>query len=451
MLTTALPAILLLASGCTTTREQSLRHDLANAQTAFTAQDATIDPATLTTFDAYLQTAFGRNPTLRAAFHRWQAALEQLPQARSLMDPTLSGTLFLDQVDTRYQIALTQELPAWGTLRLQTKQAGAYALAAMYAFEAERFELYEHVTQAFHEYQFLGETIRINEQTLQFLTELETSIEARYQSGAAAYSDWIRIRIERERLEDQLETLRDQRRPQSEQLAALLQIDIHESLPWTETVASPPMAQTNLEDLLPLLDYLNPELSAMDARLEAAGHGEALARRQGWPRPMIGAEWMTMSGMDGNRNETDVGLILGLNLPIWRGRIRAQRRAAVAEQDAIRQERNDLYNRLRAEISMMLVKLQDADRRIARLRDSLLPQAEQALTAVRQGYADGRVEFMGLIDAHRTLLDLQLMLARAIADREIALADIGCCVGLIWENTISEHADENTSPEEQTP
>jgi len=451
ILTTALPAIVFLLSACATTREQSLRQELATALTAFEAQDATIDPAALTSFDDYLQTAFRRNPALRAAFHRWQAALEQLPQARSLMDPTLSGTVFLDQVDARYQVALTQELPAWGVLRLQTKQAGAYVLAAMYAFEAERFELYERVARAFHEYQFLAETIHINEQTLHFLTELETSVEARYRSGAADYSDWIRIRIERERLEDLLETLRDQRRPQSEQLAALLHLEISEPLPWAETVASPSMAPTSLEDLLPLLAELNPELSAMDARLEAAGYAEALARRQGWPRPMIGAEWMVMSGMEGNRDETDLGLMLGMSLPIWRGRIRAERQAAIAEQDAIRQERNDLYNRLRAEISMTLVQFQDAERRMTRLRDSLIPQAEQALTAVRQGYADGRVDFMGLIDAHRTLLDLQLMLARAVADREIALADIGCCVGLIWENTVSEHADVNTTPEEQAP
>ncbi len=66
------------------------------------------------TLDDYLHYAFSHNPGLRAAFDRWKAALDRIPQARFLDDPTLSFEYFVEQSDTRYQASLTQMFPAFG-------------------------------------------------------------------------------------------------------------------------------------------------------------------------------------------------------------------------------------------------------------------------------------------------------------------------------------------------
>ena len=424
----ALSALVFLPA-CATPREQTLRQTHTEVGEAFPSH--TVDPATLTSLDDYLAAAYQRNPQLRAAYHRWEAALEGVPQARTLEDPSLTGTLFLEQMDTRYKVSLSQMFPAWGTLRLRTNQAGARAQAAMHAFEAERLDLFERVVRALMEYQYLEQATRSTAEHVRLLEELQEVITARYRSGSTQYPDWIKIRIEQERAQDRLAGLQDQRLYRSEVLAALLHLQPDAPLPWISNLAfsAPPADAIRFEDLLPQLDILNPELRAMDASIEVAEHAVHLARRRGWPRLMIGAEWMVMEGMEGQGDDTDVGLMAGITLPLWRSGYRAARRAAQAEQEARQQDRQNRHNQVRAELAMATTQYQDASRRLERFNTSLLPQAQQAIRVARQAYADGRMEFAGMIDAYRTLLDLQLLAARAEADRGIALADIGCCLG----------------------
>jgi cobalt-zinc-cadmium efflux system outer membrane protein len=57
------------------------------------------------------------NPGLRAAFERWKADLERIPQARSLPDPRFTYGYFIERVETRvgpqrHRFSLQQMLPA---------------------------------------------------------------------------------------------------------------------------------------------------------------------------------------------------------------------------------------------------------------------------------------------------------------------------------------------------
>lgn len=424
-------AILLLVSACTSPREHRLRQTHQEiGQTLATAAQA-IDPGALTTLDQYLATAYRRNPQLRAAYHRWQAVLEEIPQARALEDPGIEATLLTEQVDTRYSVTLAQMLPTWGMLRLRTERAGALAQAAMHAFEAERLDIFERVVRAVMEYRFLEQSLAITAEHVDLLNHLQEVIATRYRAGNSSFPDWIQIRIEHESLQNRLAGLLDRRRFLSENLAALLDIQPTGLLPWigTGTLEMPPPEALRFEDLLVMLEELNPDLRSLDAQREAAGQEVLLAKRNGWPQPMIGLEWMQMANMPADREDTDLGIMAGITLPLWRGKYRAMARQAHARLDAVTQERAARYATVRADLAMATSRYQDASRRLASYRDSLIPQAGQAVQIARQAYAEGRIEFSGLIAAYRNLLDLQLGAARAEADQGIAFADVGCCLG----------------------
>ena len=422
----------LLLTACASSPEQELRalsRDVARsrpAQTDGAGEAPSLDADA--TFVDYFRHAVAHNPRVRAAFERAIAAVEQIPQARALGDPTLSFEYFLDQMDTRYRVSLTQMFPAFGKRGLREDAAAAEAAAAWHRFEAERFALLDDLSKAFYTYHYLGRATAVTEENVRLLGELEPAIEARYRSGAAPFADLINVQIERERLRDRLAALRDQRRAQSAGLSALLNLPVGDPLPWPriEVLGSMRIDETVLAAMLA---DLNPELRAADAQIDAARHREALARRNGLPDVMLGAGWMVMPGMDGRGDETDIGLMAGLTLPVWRGSIRAGIREATARLDAAAHDRDAMRNRLRAELSMAVYQFHDAERRIALFNESLIPKAQQALTVARHAYADGSVAYLTLIDAQRTLLEFQLQAARAVADREIALADIGCCVG----------------------
>ena len=424
-------AVLLFFSGCVSADKHIQRGELDNVTSSMTKHNDAIDITRLESLSDYLAVAFARNPNLRAAYHRWKAAVERMPEARQLHDPSLSLSIFTEQIDTRHKVALTQAFPAIGVLRYRTRAADARAQAAMYTFEAERLDLLENVTRAVVEYHYLHQSITITAEYLRLLDELQQIIEARYRAADASYPDLIQVRIERERLQDRLAGLHDERLPRSETLASLLNLDLNEPLPWlNDTDAFVPIPDDiQFEDIVPLLEDLNPELKALHARIAVAGYEGKLARRRGWPQFMVGVEWMAMTGMGDAHDENEVAFMAGMTLPIWRRGYRASRHAAQEEEKALIAQHNGLHNSLRAEFAMLTARYQDATRRRNRFEHSLIPQAHQAIIVARQAYAEGRIAFAGLIDAYRMLLDLQLMSASAYADQITILADIGCCIG----------------------
>ncbi len=83
------------------------------------------------TIHNYLTYALAHNPGLKSAFDRWRAALEKVPQAKSLPDPSLSYGYFIENIETRvgpqrHRLELMQKFPFFGKLGLR----GEMALAA---------------------------------------------------------------------------------------------------------------------------------------------------------------------------------------------------------------------------------------------------------------------------------------------------------------------------------
>ena len=108
-------------------------------------------------------------------------------------------------------------------------------------------------------------------------------------------------------------------------------------------------------------------------------------------------------------------------------------RAQVAEHDALLRRHQAEYRRvhagLREALQARYADLERIDQEIALLEDGLLPQARQSLDSSRAGYAVDKVDFLSLIDSQVRLLDAQLRLERAIADRRAAFADLEANVG----------------------
>ncbi|MBU4211732.1 MAG: TolC family protein, partial [Verrucomicrobia bacterium] len=173
----------------------------------------------------------------------------------------------------------------------------------------------------------------------------------------------------------------------------------------------------------------NPELKAADSMIAAATRREVLAHRSFLPDFMLGASWMVMPGMNGKGDESDVGIMAGITVPVWWGKYRAEIREARALRRATVNNRDDRHNMLKAELSMAIFKFRDAERRTALFTTSLIPKAVQALGVAKQEFSAGKADFMTLIDAQRTLLEFRLMAERAAADREIALGEIVRSIG----------------------
>jgi outer membrane protein TolC len=103
-----------------------------------------------------------------------------------------------------------------------------------------------------------------------------------------------------------------------------------------------------------------------------------------------------------------LALSVGVQVPLWRGKQRAQavearaeRRRAEARLEALRQE-------VETRIRDLQHRIERQRRQLALLDDTLLPKAETALEATLSAYRTGQNDFLDLLDAERTLFQLRL-------------------------------------------
>jgi outer membrane protein, heavy metal efflux system len=223
-------------------------------------------------------------------------------------------------------------------------------------------------------------------------------------------------------------TMQDERNPRSAALAAALDLQTDGVLPWPVLKGSAHL-QVDENALMGMIEQLNPELKALDLMTTRAEYAETLARREYFPDIMLGAGLMGGPGTGTDGYMWNPGVIAGISLPLWTAKNRAVAQEATALRLSVADSKQDKLILLMADLKMATFQYRDAERRLALYRDSIVPKARQALDAVLQDYSAGRAEFMSLLNSQRSLLNAQLGQERAAVDFEIAMAEIGCCVG----------------------
>jgi outer membrane protein TolC len=124
-----------------------------------------------------------------------------------------------------------------------------------------------------------------------------------------------------------------------------------------------------------------------------------------------------------------VGLVVGFNLPIYRGKLDAAVREAEARvvADARRYEdlRDQTYEEVRAAYAEARGRLEVLDL----FRSAYLPRSRQALEVAAADYRTGDLDFLSLNTAWRELLQVEVQIARSEAELNRALADLERAVG----------------------
>ena len=306
------------------------------------------------TLPEYLQYAALHNAGLKAAFEEWKAALEQIPQAKALPDPTFTYGYFIEQIETRQQVGIMQMFPWFGKIEARTDAAAAAAKAAQRRYEARKLQLFSDVKNAFYEYAYLANATRIARENLELMRHFEEVARAKYITAAATHPDIVRAQIEVAELQNELITLERLRAPTVARLNAALNRPADAPLPWPQSEPAQP-AEVDRDRLVATLRERNPELQAAGFDVERLGREVDLARRNFYPDIGLEAEWMEMSEeMPGN---DDVMVGLQLNLPIWRKSYKAGELQARAMARRARHEREQLENDLAARSERMLVRI----------------------------------------------------------------------------------------------
>jgi len=402
------------------------------------AGEAPLPPEPLP-LDWCLERARGASPDLDVARSEAEAAEARVYPAGALPDPRFryelsnvpTGDWDLDSTPmSGQQLGLSQTFPFPGLLGSQRDAARAAAGAANEVFGDEQRRIESAVERAWVELGFAQRALRVTRGNVVLLRQLAKIAEAKYRVGNGLQQDVIRAQVAlTELLAEELRRTAALRAAEA-RLASLLDLPPGTAFPETsdlrETAALP-----DLPALLEALEATSPRLRAAEKRIEEAELRTRTARLEGYPDFDLGLGYRIREETMGDPVKGDdfVGGSVTVRLPVDRHKVHER----VAERDALARRARADYRRMRAELRDMLrarhAELVRADAEVELVETGLLPQARQSLDSSRSGYEVDKVDFLSLVDSQIRLLNAQLRLERAIADRRAAFAAVEAAVG----------------------
>jgi outer membrane protein TolC len=379
--------------------------------------------------------AEANNPGLDRFRSQHLASLERVELADALPDPKLQVTYFGESVQTRTGpqeaiYSVSQTLPWWGKLNRKADYAESEASAAEDLYQSGRLQLRREVAYRYYELGYLAQSILSTEANLKLLGNLAAITDERVRGGESL-NELLRINLEVERKRDLLDGLTQSRESGRAQLAALLALPV-ESLPELAELTADSDTLPEREALQLALEAKNPELSALRRGIESARYRSELARLERYPDFTFGLNYIQVGSAlavtpDAGKDPWSVSL--AVSLPIWGGKNSAARKEASALRDASQAHYEERMLQLKADLSVALAKFKEARVRIDRYDTKLIPLAEQAMENTQSGYANSMQTMTDLIDSERSLLEVQLIYWRAVADLEKAKASIRALIG----------------------
>ncbi|MCI0629571.1 MAG: TolC family protein [Phycisphaerales bacterium] len=316
----------------------------------------------------------------------------------------------------------------------KVRQAGKVALdearVAAVRFRGAKFSLQQRVLTALADYSLLSERARIERDNLTLLRLTRETAISRVQTGAAQ-RELLRADIDVQTAEDRLRTLESEVEAARALINAMLARDPQAPLEPSSLFATPRASPRDDLSILLAAAGENPEIARWVRQVEGRQDALELTRMQ-WI-PDINPSVMFTGGI---AQAIGAAITLPTTIAEIRGSIRESQAMLRASEATLRQVRHDSA----AGIVAALISLRNNERQAQVFQQSILPLATQIVMNVRASYSAGSSGFIDLIEAQRTLLDVQLTIVESEAQRERRLADLESLLGIDLETLSAEPA-----------
>lgn len=356
-----------------------------------------------------------RNPSLPEMVAAWKAAQARYPQVTSLDDPLLGMTLSpaaFSQVGNGYRVEIFQRYQWPGKLQLRGEVASAEANAAGRDVDNVRQQLIESARDAFYDYYLTYRALEVNAEALRLVRGFKQDADVRFINGKVSAQDPLQAEVEIGRLRETEIILERQRQVAIARINTLLQLPPSLSLP-------PPPKKIQVEGELPdpqplLAQALSQRLDLLKLadQIKAAKAAVKLAYKEYYPD--IDAMAAYDSFWDNPLQRGQVAM--RVNLPARLGK----RHGAVVEAESRLAELKAQYDRQTSqagfEVQQAYEQWRESLRTVRLLAKEVLPKAQQNVKAAQPAYLTGQIPLSTLIEAQRSLVNLQDRYYQATAD-----------------------------------
>jgi multidrug efflux system outer membrane protein len=403
--------------------------------------------------DRLVERGLEHNSDLRIAAERLREAratlraarANQLPDVGVFIDGTRQRTPLLLPTETAivetgtYGATISYEVDLWGRLAATSEAARQRYLAQGYTLASLRLAIAAELVRGYLQTQALIDSRAVLEENVQVLEDQLRLSQRRYEIGAISELDLQRFRSELEDSRAQLaQTIQRQQATQRALLLLAGEVPSNEAISRLQISGEgvPPSALPEVPTGLPssLLDR-RPDLRAAEANLAAAGADLKAARRA----------WLPNIEITGSAGQVSASLsnLFDNGLDIWSigasvvqavfdgGRRNAAIDASKSRQMQLIESYRDTSRRAFGEVLDAL----DARTAAAEVYRARTAQAEALATALRlaqRRYEEGYSDYLGVLDARRSLLQSRLAVAEARRAGGAAYVDLVLAVGGGW-------------------
>jgi len=387
-----------------------------------------------------------RNPTLQAALAAWGAASQRHPQVVALEDPVLQSMFApgsfssSSNVQASYFVGIAQKVPWAGKRALRGQIAQSEADAAGFDSQDVRLRLTEATRLAFLEYFLVERDRELNRANIEAVGKFRDTAKAKFEGNQVPQQDLLQADVELALLESRRIELDQNAKVVLARINTLLHREPQLSLP-------PPPKRLDIADGLPQVDSLRqlaldqrPDLAAQLARIEAEQASVALAMKEFYPDFEIMGRYDQFWTDVVQRSQAG----LYFNIPLNQSRRHAAVCEAMFRASKMRAEYDAQVDAIRSDVQAGYARLEGSHRNVRLYDTSLLPKAEENVSAAYAGYEAGTVDFLRLVAAERQLIELQEKYQEAVTDYYRRLAElervIGTPIGGATEHSSGEPA-----------
>jgi outer membrane protein TolC len=237
-----------------------------------------------------------------------------------------------------------------------------------------------------------GEAEVIDEQ-LTLAEQVAAAVTARFQAGQGSQGDMLRAQAEIERLHGERAAQADLVAGAEAMLTATMGLPTTTAVPKL-TPPSLDRAPPSLDDSLGSAEKIRPELGEMDARIDESDAQIDVMKSMYSPMAFLRAgPSYTMTEGNG------VMLIVGVSIPLWRGKLSAGVREAKHMAAMAREDRAAMSRVIEGDVASARADVLAARERTIALRDKIVPTTQQAVDAELVAYASGQVPLVSVLDA----------------------------------------------------
>lgn len=376
-------------------------------------------PGDTLTLQESLALALANNPRLQSFSWEVRAREAQALQAGLWLNPVLGTETedlstegpIGDFIDSEQMVQVSQPIELWGRPGKRRDIAEEQRDLAGWDYEAARLDVVSQTTRAFVGLVTARERVHLAHELVRLSEEVFQTVSRQVETGEVSPVERERARVPLSQARIRLRRAKEARAVARKALSG--QWGRSDTTAFTEVQGAfgPVNPVPSLDSVKDAVGR-NPVLARQQDEIDQAKAMLSLEKSDRFPVPSVTAGWQRFGGRTGS-NRTSLKAGISLPLPLYDRNQGAVQRARYRLRKA-RRQREAARVRLDTTLAKAYRSLVSAQNEAQTIAEETLPASRSVFESVRQGYRQGKFDYLEVLDAQRTLFDVWRQRIRAL-------------------------------------